>query len=428
MKPLPKLADYNVPETKDIENKLIATILADASDLTEVMRFVKEDMFSTSESKKIWNAVVNMYYNHEPINLMSVMPKVDRTYFIDNILSQVPEYGVGGARSLMVALMETYVKRQAYFGAVNILTKIENGSANSEITTIFDSFSDNIAKGLDDGNTKTATEICNELAEDLQKGDSGKIPTTIRSLDFFTYGGFGGGNLVILAARPSVGKTTIAMQMAVNASKIGRKATFFSLEMSGKDLVKRMILSTGYVSPFDLHNGNLDWANYERAAQEVINPNLTINDKAKSIDELCTKITIMHQQGKCDIAFIDYLGLIPMTNSRMGVVQQIGMFTQKLKGVAKECDIPIVLLCQLSRSSVSEVRSPQLHDLRDSGSIEQDADIVLMLEHARQEDGATIEGDIWLWIRKNRSGRRNFDNPIVLRGDSSYNNFQEIEQ
>lgn len=428
MKPLPRLADYNVPETKDIENKLIATILADSSDLTEVMRFVKEDMFSTPENKKIWETIVNMYYNHEPINLVSVMPKVDRTYFIENILSANPEYGTGGSKSLMIALMEMYVKRQAYFNAVSILTKIESGSANTEITSIFDSFSDNIAKGLDDGNTKSATEVCNELAEDLQKGDSGKIPTTIRSLDIFTYGGFSGGNLVILAARPSVGKTTIAMQMAVNAAKMGKKAIFFSLEMSAKDLVKRMILSTGYVSPFELHNGRLDWSNYERAAQEVITPNLAINDKAKSIDELCTKITILHQQGKCDVAFIDYLGLIPLTNARMGVTQQIGMFTQKLKGVAKECDIPIVVLCQLSRASVSEIRSPQLHDLRDSGSVEQDADIVIMLEHARQEDGTTIEGDIWLWLRKNRSGRRNFDNPIVLRGDTTYNNFQEIEQ
>jgi len=157
----------------------------------------------------------------------------------------------------------------------------------------------------------------------------------------------------------------------------------------------------------------------------AVSPNLRINDKAKSLDEICTKVMLDAQTGKTDVAFIDYLGLIRYYNRRMTQAQIIGEITARLKTIAKECNIPVVLLCQLNRESVRENRPPQLQDLRDSGSIEQDADVVIMLERPRDDMGTVEDGKINVWVRKNRNGKCNFDTPILLLGNSSYSQFLE---
>ena len=138
------------------------------------------------------------------------------------------------------------------------------------------------------------------------------------------------------------------------------------------------------------------------------------------------KIMLDAQTGQCDVAFIDYLGLITHDDKRKTLAQIIGDITKRLKNVAGECNIPIVLLCQLNRESAKENRSPQLTDLRDSGSIEQDADVVMMLERPRDEMGVVEDNKIDLWVRKNRGGKCNFDDAIHLVGNESYSQFYEI--
>ena len=198
--------------------------------------------------------------------------------------------------------------------------------------------------------------------------------------------------------------------------------------MTDEELVQRLIVGTGLVSTLELVSGNVDWQNYERAAQMAISKNLIINDRAKSLDEICTNITLAVQRGKCKIAFIDYLGLIRHSDRSKTQAQIIGDITHRLKGVAMECRIPIVLLCQLNRESAKENRSPVLTDLRDSGEIEQDADVVLMLERPRDDMGTTIEDRIDMWVRKNRTGKCTFDEAYHLQGNESYSNFHEVVQ
>ena len=131
------------------------------------------------------------------------------------------------------------------------------------------------------------------------------------------------------------------------------------------------------------------------------------------------------QTQKIKMVMIDYLQLIKGANPRLSKADQVGEFTSILKQTAKQCNIPILVLAQLNRASASENRSPQLYDLRDSGSIEQDADIVIMLERPKNELGNIADNRIDMWIRKNRQGRCNFDNPISLKGNEYYTNFVE---
>ena len=419
------LMDYPVPATTGYEHRLLATIIQDNSLATEIMSIVKREMFSNEHTQKIWDIFVDMYYKREKIDLLTIFPKVDNKYFIDNILKTEVEYSVTGTMQLALSFLDTYIKRKAYFSAVDILQKINAGATSDSIREQFDCFSTKVTEGLGDKIADDAESIANEIADDIEKGNRTRVSTHIRTLDYYTYGGFGGGNLVILAARPSVGKTTIAMQIAQAASADSNRTLVFSLEMTKQELVQRLIQSTGLISQYQFCTNTIDWENYEKAISQVINGNLLINDEAYNINEIRQKIVIACQTQKIKMVMIDYLQLIKGANPRLSKADQVGEITSILKQTAKQCNIPILVLAQLNRASASENRSPQLYDLRDSGSIEQDADIVIMLERPRNELGNIADNKIDMWIRKNRQGRCNFDSPISLKGNEYYTNFVE---
>lgn len=421
------LAEYPIPDTSSIEARVLISSLSNNDYLGELLRIVKPEFFSSRENRKVWETIVDMYNKREQIDIATVFPKVDRKNFSEHIISAEPAYGQG-LLQLGMALMDTYIKKQAYLTSINILQGIERGDTVEAVTGRFKGFADDILGQLEDNSAKNASDLANDLADDIQSGRTTRIETPFPTLNYMLYGGLGGGNLVILAARPSVGKTTIALQMAQKAAKDGKKAVVYSLEMTAKELVQRLIVGTGLVQTYDIVSHNVDWNRYEEAVAMAVSPNLLINDRAKSLDELCTKIMLDAQTGKCHIAFVDYLGLIRHFNRRMTQAQIIGDITARLKTVAKECNIPVVLLCQLNRESVRENRSPQLQDLRDSGSIEQDADVVLMLERPRDDEGVVEEGKIDIWVRKNRNGKCNFDEALHLHGNDSYSMFYEITQ
>ena len=417
--------DYPVPNTTEYEHRLLATIIQDNSLATEIMSIIKRDMFSNEHTQKIWDVFVDMYYKREKIDLLTIFPKVDNKYFIDNVLNAEKEFSATGTMQLALSFLDTYIKRKAYFSAVDILQRINAGATSDSIREQFDRFSTKVIEGIGDKIADDAESIANELADDIEKGNRTRVSTHIRTLDYYTYGGFGGGNLVILAARPSVGKTTIAMQIAQAASADLNRTLVFSLEMTKQELVQRLIQSTGLISQYQFCTNTIDWENYEKAISQVINGNLLINDEAYNINEIRQKIVMACQTQKIKMVMIDYLQLIKGANPILSKADQVGELTSILKQTAKQCKIPILVLAQLNRASAIENRSPQLYDLRDSGCIEQDADIVIMLERPRNELGNIADNRIDMWIRKNRQGRCNFDNPISLKGNEYYTNFVE---
>ena len=421
------IIEFPMPDPTPIEGKLLNSIISDTNYMSDLVRIVKAEFFSSMENRRVWNTLTDMYRSGEEINLTTVYPKVDMKNFTDNILSQEIIFGQGVIQ-LGCALMETFIKREAYNKAIRVLQGVETGEKLEVITSYFTDFSKEVEDKLRDDGVKASTDIANDLADDIMEGRMSRVATPFPSLNYMTYGGFGTGNLVILAARPSVGKTTIALQMAQNAARIGKKSCFFSLEMTAKELVQRLLVGTGYVSTYDIVTRSVDWEKYEQAVSWAVSANLKINDKAKTLEELCTRITLEAQAGNCEVAFVDYLGLIRYSDRQKTQAQVIGEITARLKSVAKECNIPVVLLCQLNRESARENRSPQLYDLRDSGSIEQDADLVIMLERPKDDMGNVQEEKIDMWIRKNRGGKTSNDTPIHLQGNESYSDFKEITQ
>ena len=419
------LEDYPLPETNVYEHRLLATIIQDYTLANEVMSIIKREMFSCKQTQQIWDVFCDMYYKKETIDMLTILPRVDKKYYLDNIISAQAEFSPNATIDLALGFLDTYIKRMAYIESVTALQKITNGASSDVIREGFDTFSKRVTSGIGNKVGDDASEIANELADELSKGKITRVATHIRTLDYFTYGGFNGGNLVILAARPSVGKTTIAMQIAQAASADNNKTLVFSLEMTKKELVQRLLQSTGLVSQYELVTHNINWDNYERALGMVVNSNLIINDDAYNIHEIRHKIITSVKTQGVKMVMIDYLQLIKGADPRMSMNDQVGELTSALKQTAKQCNIPIIVLSQLSRESVRENRSPQLYDLRSSGAIEQDADIVVMLERSKDDMGAIIDNKIDMWIRKNRAGKCNFDNPIRLKGNEYYTNFAE---
>ena len=419
------LEDYPLPETNVYEHRLLATIIQDYTLANEVMSIIKREMFSCEQTQHIWDVFCDMYYKKETIDMLTILPRVDKKYYLDNIISAQAEFSPNATIDLALGFLDTYIKRMAYIESVTALQKITNGVSSDVIREGFDTFSKRVTSGIGNKVGDDASEIANELADELSKGKITRVATHIRTLDYFTYGGFNGGNLVILAARPSVGKTTIAMQIAQAASADNNKTLVFSLEMTKKELVQRLLQSTGLVSQYELVTHNINWDNYEKALGMVVNSNLIINDDAYNIHDIRHKIITSVKTQGVKMVMIDYLQLIKGADPRMSMNDQVGELTSALKQTAKQCNIPIIVLSQLSRESVRENRSPQLYDLRSSGAIEQDADIVVMLERSKDDMGGIIDNTIDMWIRKNRAGKCNFDNPIRLKGNEYYTNFVE---
>ena len=232
-------------------------------------------------------------------------------------------------------------------------------------------------------------------------------------------------DLIILAARPSVGKTSLALNIATNVvkSRDDCGVAIFSLEMSNRQLAERMLCAEAQVNMETVRAATIDGESWRAIAKAsgVLNPmNLFLDDTSM--------ITVNEIKGKCrrienlGLIIIDYLQLMSSSRKSDNRVQEITDLTRNFKIMAKELDVPILLLSQLSRESEKNKRRPILSDLRDSGSIEQDADIVMFLHRNLPEDNA--EFDYECIVAKNRHGRIG---RIPLQFDAQYTKFVSVD-
>jgi replicative DNA helicase len=250
-----------------------------------------------------------------------------------------------------------------------------------------------------------------ELHASPDEFQSKGVPTGFASLDG-KLSGFQPSDLVILAARPSMGKTALAMNIAVNAARSGKTVGIFSLEMSKEQLVDRLFASMLGVDSWKLQQGKLDDSDFQNMGpimDEMSKANIFIDDSsASSMPEFRTKARRLQMEHGLDMLIIDYLQLMSTNNASYAGnrVQEISEISRTIKQIARELHIPILALSQLSRAVEARPdKSPQLSDLRESGSIEQDADIVMMMyrEDYYNED-SDRQGIADIFIRKHRNG------------------------
>lgn len=413
MKPVVKsISDFQAPDSLSVEIQIIADIVSWPDTLMDAERIISKDMFSDEACRAAYLSLKEMSKEGAVIDITSAHGRIDKNLFANGVVGRLSN--ATSPRSAIEhynTLKNLYVRRQCYFAAIEMLVDSTNPSVKAnELIEKAGHRAESMRIMMGSGNgTQHVAEVINDLGEDIEtlqkdraEGKTLRVPTGFDTLNHLTFGGFKAGNLIILAARPSVGKTAIMLQMVKAAASAGKVVNLFNLEMTNVELAQRLIISTGLVAPKQIARGEVDWVNFESASSMFASKPIYLNDVARTMDEIVGEIKKNTMAGKCDVVFIDYLGLISL-DSRAVVAQAIAECTKTFKALAKECRVPIVLLCQLNRASASERRPPELYDLRDSGSIEQDADIVLMLERAKDEAGNDIGTNIW--VRKNRQSK-----------------------
>lgn len=428
MKEKIQIFDMAFPDTTEIERQVIADAVANDYSLGDVIPLVHPDFFTTTTRRNMWDTIVAQYNAGKGTTIDIVGPMLGKP-FIEEVIPYVVSGAVYAPLEHAAILRNGAAKRRAYYAAATFLQNaLLPQTSEQDILTGTELFIHTIEGPSPLMSERKLNKVLEDVRadakkteENVEKGRITRITTGFSYMDRVFYGGLKAGQLVILAARPSVGKTAVMLQMAKSAAKAGNPVQVYSLEMTCQELGERMLFSTGKVLPMQITTGRVEWQAYTQAENELKPMPIYINDFSRSMDEIVSRLTQAVKQDRCKIAFIDYLGLMQdcLSFGNAKLYQVIAKITGNLKAVAKRLEIPIVLLCQMNRDQAKENRAPELYDLRDSGSIEQDADIVLMLEPKYSPD----KKQLYAWLRKNRSGVR--DIAFVLEPNATYSAFSE---
>lgn len=430
-----RLEEFALPDSSFLEGLLLMELTQSSDCIPAVRRIVKEEHFSDDTNRRLWKGILHQWDMSGKVDMVSVvesLPSPKRSEYVKYLTDSQFSYGVQ-LETHAAVLAETYAKRQVYLSSLRLIQETSSPDYHGDVLSEMEGQARDIRSNLTDTSTSvTLQEAFNRYAVQLEEeeklaaqGRAIRVGTGFRTLDTILTGGFNKGELIILAARPSVGKTALLLQIAENASRTGYPSYIFSLEMTIEQLAKRMLLSKERLNVGEINRGLIDWEKFNQSFDDFNGVSIMIDDEPSNLDRITSVLTVAVQQGKCKMALIDYLQLIKLPNgSRDNMNNAIGEITASLKRLAKRLGIPIILLSQLSRSSVAENRPPQLHDLRDSGNIEQDADTVLMLE--RNDLPNDVRG-IRVWIRKNRNGRAG-DLSLGLVANSTFTRFNEYQE
>ena len=416
-----------LPNNIDAEKALIGSLFWSKASLQKGCEDVEKEYFYLDSNATIFNVIKDLYNLHKPIDVNTVTTElVDR-----NLLNQV-----GGVEYLSEVInsvatganieyyIDTVIEKYTLRRLIESATIIEK-TANTDSVDVSEAVEEAEKLILDVGKTRRTTEfrkISDVLAktqDDIEmlvknKGRITGLTTGLKDLDNVTEG-LHETQLIIIAARPAVGKTAFALNIAAAAAKSTKKnIAIFSLEMPAEQLVLRMISSLGQIDNKKLQTGRLETEDYRRineAMSQLADTNIYFHDGASTtVNEIQAKCRRLATQGEgLGLIVIDYLQLIDSTGRYQGARQQeISEISRKLKTMALELNVPVIALSQLSRNvEKREDKRPVLSDLRESGAIEQDADIVAALHAPETEVPQTDDGipsPIQLIILKHRNG------------------------
>lgn len=427
--------DIPIPGTIEAERMVLADAVALPDMFGDVLQVVHPDFFTDDSRRRIWDILIERYNSGKVIDGFSILQLAKEDY----ISEVMPMAGEAGIRNLVyehaAMLRDGAAKRRAYIASCSFITQAVSPAATEQgILAAVESFTRSVEGPAPLMSESSLPEVLAVVREEGKKteaaakaGKTLRVTTGFETMDKVLNGGLKGGQLVILAARPSVGKTALMLQLAKSAARAGNKTLIYTLEMPETELGERLMYSTGEVRPFQYNNGQIEWQAYDRGEQTLLPLPIFINGFSRSLDEIVSRTTQAVKQGRCDVIFIDYLGLMSdaLNFGTAKLYQVIGRITGTLKAVAKRLEIPIVLLCQLNREQAREGRAPEMYDLRDSGSIEQDADVVLMLDNKDPKEYYPNPGEhpLYVYLRKNRAGQKEWC--FVLVPNDTFSAFRE---
>ncbi len=419
------------PHDREIEEVVLGTFLTEPTAIVKVKNRINTDMFFYPEHQLVFGAIETLYEAGTGIDILTVTDELRRTdklekaggpYFVTHITGRVLsgahlEYHIG-------ILVDLYVRRTLIHSTQELLQQAMD--MTYDITDVLEE----ARKRLDglDGTYKTDTlrDIPELLEDTLQEGYHRMlnnkegiigIPTGLEELDRLT-AGFQPGELAILAGRPAMGKTAVSLCMALTAAEVGTKVVYYSIEMTGTRLMDRWIIGKTGISPERWRGGTITKEEERKIADSITFfkqlPIKVDDNPGMSMDYIYSRTRLLCQKGQCEAIYIDYLQLSDTKGGKYNNrVTDLGEATQKAKLMAKKLNIPVVLLSQLNRKSEEkEDKRPELSNLRESGNIEQDADLVMLIHNPEkaglkreERSGYPVEGLGILIVAKNRNGK-----------------------
>lgn len=406
------------PHADDAERSILGAILIDKDAIVDIAVMLRPEMFYKDANGKIYESMVALYESRDPIDALTVADWLKKEKLLDSVggrtyLTALTNEVPVASHALKYAqiVRETYIKRQLISaGAQMGEMGFDEGKPLGEI---LDKAEQSIYALSQTHIKKSFVPVKDALAESFDRLDNlhnspdglRGVPTGFADLDHML-AGMQDSNLIILAARPGIGKTTFATNIAQHVAVEKKMPVgYFALEMSNLEMVDRMLVGQANIDAWKLKTGNLkedDFARLSEAMGVLADCPLYIDDTpGQSILELRTKARRLHSQVGLKLLVVDYLQLVVGDKSYESRVQEVGAISQGLKNLARELKIPVMALSQLNRGIENRTeKSPQLSDLRESGSIEQDADVVMFLY---RNDDANLE-DVKLSIAKHRNG------------------------
>ncbi len=417
------------PHDLDAEKSVLAAILIDKDAIIKASEILKPESFYSKAHQAIFSAMLELYDKRMAIDVITLKDQLtkDKTIRTAGGVSGISQLSnllstAANVENYASMVKEKYVKREliSLSNEVGVLAFDES----KEVNEILDSAEQQVMAISQTHARRDFLPIKQTLVEsfdrldELQKsgGELRGLPTGFADLDRMT-AGLQKSNLVILAARPGTGKTAFAVNIAQYATIIAKKKVgFFSLEMSREELVDRLLVGQADIDAWKLKTGRLsqeDFLKISDAMGVLAESKLFIDDTpGLSIYEMRTKARRLMMEQEIDLLIVDYLQLAHGQN-RENRVQEVGEISQGLKNIARELKIPVLALAQLSRAVEQRgEKAPQLSDLRESGSIEQDADVVMFLY--RKDDD--LRESVTLRIAKHRNGGLG-DIELYFRGD-----------
>ena len=442
------------PQATELEEAVLGAIMLEKDKLAEVLEIIQsEDCFYVDAHQKIYAAVRSLFDKGMPVDLLTVTDELRKSneleiiggaYYLTRLTMSVVSSAHVEAHARIV--MEKFIQRELIRISGNVISDAYEDS--TDVFDLLDKAESNLYEITDKHlrkNFKSLKEVLVTTVRDIEEAknkqeDVTGVPTGFKQLDKLT-SGWQRNALIIVAARPAVGKTAFCLNLAMNAAMHTGKpypVAFFSLEMGAGELVKRMLAATTEVSMDAITKGRMQEHEFVQMTQrmnKLATAQIFLDDQAAlNIFELRAKARRLKQKHDIQLIIIDYLQLMQADINKGGNrEQEISKISRDLKSLAKELEIPIIALSQLNRSveSRKESKVPQLSDLRESGAIEQDADMVMFLYRPEyyginnDEMGNPIEGETHVHIAKNRSGTTD---TVKVRFIKEYQKFVDLEE
>ncbi len=429
------MANRKMPQVVDIEMNVLGISFINKYSLEKICEETTSDMYFDEKNRLIFESVLRLHKNNTPIDVNTVKVDLEEHKCLNNaggldyLTDVITSVSSTANLEYYLRVIKEYAIRRALIETATDI--VNSGYDNDDINATLDYAEKNIfnvVKSRQIGEFRSIAQVLRSAQENLERLSKTKtvvtgLPSGFIDLDKITTG-FQAGEMIIIAARPGMGKTALALNMAVNAAKSTKKAVaVFNLEMPAEMLVNRMISAEGNIDAYKLQTGSMgdnDWKRYNEALSVLADTNIYIEDNSGiNISEIRAKCRRLAQKEEgLGLVVIDYLQLLSTGNKRIESRQvEVSEISRSIKTMSLELGVPVIALAQLSRNAERRENSqPMLADLRESGSLEQDADMVMFINRkdyyeAKNDKKETVV-PAELLIAKHRKGATGLINLI----------------